>query len=245
MGSGPKYPNQQLRSVSLETYFPGELRALAAFGDIQEALRESLPNLFVPNVQPGEAVALRPFQLRDAEQTKSLALALNQATFVAFAYPGYEAFSAEAVRTVGQALAWLKPAKLNRVVYRYENELGLARDAEGALGIERIFPAIVPKVFAEGELVGTTKTINSATEHAWRANGFAGVRGFHARAEDIGTSLVFKITVFGAVEGCAIADLEKATAAAHEVGVGLFEALISPAFRDFISASSKESGDAG
>ena len=240
MDSGPKYPNQQLRSVSLETFFPGELGALSALGKLQEAFRARFPNLFVPNVQPGEAVALRPYQLRDPEQTKSLALAVNQATFMSFGYPGYDAFSAEAIPAVAQALAALKPVKLNRVVYRYENELGLARDAEGALGVERIFPAIVPRIFAEGDLAGPTKAINTATEHAWRSDELAGARGFHARVEDIGTSLVFKITVFGAVEGCAVQHLAKATKVAHEVAVGLFEALISPAFRDFISASSQE-----
>jgi len=240
MGDGPKYPNQQLRSVSLETYFPGELRALSALGDIQDAVRETFPNLFVPHVQAGEAPALRPFQLRTADQTKSLAVAVNQATYVSFAYPGHTAFAAEAVPTLATALKALRPAQLNRVVYRYENELGLSRDAEGSLGIERIFPAIVPRVFAEGELAGQCKAVNSALEHVWQEDGLGGARGFHARTEDAGVTTVLKITVFGSVENCEIADLAKATAAAHRVGVGLFEALISPEFRDFISASSKE-----
>jgi uncharacterized protein (TIGR04255 family) len=243
---GPKYPNQQLRSVSLETYFPGELRALATFGEIQDELRSTLPNLFVPNVQAGEAVALRPFQLRDAEQTKSLALSVNQASFVSFTYPGYEAFAAEAVPAVARALARLKPSTLNRVVYRYENELGLAREANGALGIERIFPGVLSKVFVDGDLAGPAKAINAVSEHAWQADGLSGGRGFHARTEEAGTALILKITVFGAVEGCLVSELERAAAVAHQVGVGLFEALISPAFREFISANSQgENADAG
>jgi uncharacterized protein (TIGR04255 family) len=243
MGSGPKYPNQQLRSVSLETHFPGELRALSAFGELQDAVRGKLPNLFVPNLQSGEAVALRPFQLRDAEQTKSLAVALNQATFVSFSYPGYDTFAAEAVPIVADALAVLKPARLNRVVYRYENELGIARDADGNLGIERIFPEILPRIFVAGDLFGPARAINSASEHAWQLGGLKGGRGFHARAEDNGTSLVFKITVFAAVDGCAPDELAKATEVAHRVAVGLFEALISPAFREFISSNAQ--GDSG
>jgi uncharacterized protein (TIGR04255 family) len=246
MAIGPKYPNQQLRSVSLEAYFPGELRALSAFGEIQDALRDKLPNLFVPNVQAGEAVALRPFQLRDADQTRSLALAVNQATFVSFAYPGYESFATDAVPAVSQALARLKPAKLNRVVYRYENELGLAREANGGLGIERIFPGVLPKVFVDGGLASPATVINAASEHAWQAEGLEGARGFHARTEDVGASLIFKITVFGAVDDCSVSDLERATAMAHRVGVDLFEALISPGFRDFISANTQgENADAG
>lgn len=240
MGDGPKYPNQQLRSVSLETYFPGELRALSALGNIQDAVRETFPNLFVPHVQPGEAPALRPFQLRNADQSKSLAVAVNQATYVSFAYPGHTAFATEAVPILAIALNALKPSQLNRVVYRYENELGLSRDAEGSLGIERIFPAIIPRVFAEGPLAGPCMAVNSALEHVWQEHGRSGACGFHARAEGTGITTVLKITVFGTVENCAIADLDKAAAAAHRVGVGLFEALISTEFRDFISASSKE-----
>jgi uncharacterized protein (TIGR04255 family) len=245
MGSGPKYPNQQLRSVSLETYFPGELGAFSKFGAVQGALRESLPNLFVPNLQPGEPVALRPFQLRDVEQTRSLALAVNQATYISFRYPGYDSFAEEAVAIVASALAHLEPAKLNRVVYRYENELGIAREANGELGIERIFPGVISNVFVEGDMFGAAKALDIAAEHAWRAEGFEGARGFHARTEDVGASLVFKLTVFGAVEGCAVADLDRAAAIAHRVGFSLFEALISPAFREFISANQGESADAG
>ncbi len=245
MGSGPKYPNQQLRSVSLETYFPGELGSFSRFGAVQEALRESLPNLFVPNLQPGEPVALRPFQLRDVEQTKSLALAVNQATYVSFRYPGYDSFAAEAVPMVAGALAHLNPTKLNRVVYRYENELGIAREAKGELGIERIFPGVISNVFVQGDMAGPAKALDTAVEHAWQADGFEGARGFHARTENVGSSLVFKLTVFGAVEGCAVADLDRAAATAHRVGISLFEALISPAFREFISANQGDSADAG
>lgn len=245
MSGGPKYPNQQLRSVSLETYFPGELRAFAVFGEIQEALRTVLPHLFVPNVQSGEAVALRPFQLRDAEQMNSLALAVNQATFVSFAYPGYELFSGQAIPIVAHALNLLKLTKLNRVVYRYENEIGIARDAEAVLGIERIVPEIFPRIFVDGAFAGPAKAINLTSEHAWQADGWKGAQGFHARTEDVGASLIFKLTVFGAVDGCSVSDLEQAAATAHRVGVGLFEALISPAFREFISANAQGAhGDA-
>jgi uncharacterized protein (TIGR04255 family) len=237
---GPKYPNQQLRSVSLETHFPGELRALSAFGEVQDAVRSSLPNLFVPNVQAGEAPALRPFQLRNADQSRSLALAVNQATYVSFSYPGYESFAMEAVLAVSAALRAIKPPQLNRVVYRYENELLLAEGGDGSLGVERIFPAIVPKVFAEGALAGPAKALNASFEHAWQADGLKGVRGFSARADGAGAATVFRITVFGAVEGCGVADLERATAAAHRAGIELFEALISPSFRDFISSNNKE-----
>lgn len=241
MASGPRYPNQQLQSVSLETYFPGRLRVLSALGEVQDAVEAEFPNLFVPNVQPGEAVALRPFQLRDAVQKKSLAIAVNQATFVSFDYPGYEAFAAEGVRLLAVALGAIGPRQLNRVVFRYENVIGMSRHDDGTLPAEAIFPGIVPSVFGGQPGARPAKTINSAYEHPCSAAQFKGVRGFHARAEDVEGVTAFKLTVFGAVENCATGALAEATAAAHEIGFTLFEQLISEPFRTFISSSRRDS----
>jgi uncharacterized protein (TIGR04255 family) len=236
MPNGPKYPNQQLRSVSLEVYFPGQLRVYAVLGDVQAAIAATLPNLFVPNLQAGEAAALRPFQMRDSEQRRSLAVAVNQATFVSFDYPGYETFSAEAVSVLSTALDLIKPDRLNRVAYRYENEVGIARDDEGAFLLDPTFPGIVPGVFAGSP----ARAINSAVEHRWERDGIKGVRGFHARVDDERGVTVLKLTVFGSVEGVPASDLPWATSEAHRVGLELFESLISNKFREFISSSKKE-----
>ena len=48
--TGPQYPNQQLRSVSLETFFPGRFSMLAGLERLQSRVGSELPNLFVPNV---------------------------------------------------------------------------------------------------------------------------------------------------------------------------------------------------
>lgn len=233
MSTGPKYPNQQLRSVSVETHFPGQLGVYGVLGAVQTAVKAMLPNLFVPNLQAGEAVALRPFQMRDPEQRRSLAVAVNQVTFVSFDYPGYDAFLADALPMVSAALGLIKPDKLNRVTYRYENEVGIARDADGWLLLDPTFPGIVPAVFSGSPV----RAINSASEHRWQEGEFAGARGFHARIEEERGVSVLKLSVFGSVEGPDVSDLKAATDAAHRVGFGLFESLISDNFRQFISAS--------
>lgn len=236
MPTGPKYPNQQLRSVSLETYFPGRLGVYAALGEIQAAVEKTLPNLFVPNFQPGEPAALRPFQMRDAGQQRSLAVAVNQVTYVTFDYPGYPTFIEEALRMVEAALGCIKPPTLNRIVYRYENEIGMARDESKNLAVNLTFPGILPGVFGGSQ----TRAINAAFEHGWQGGVLHGAHGFHARAEEQGGSTVFKVTVFGSVEGCDLASLRTAADEAHRVGLELFESLISPGFRDFISSNSGE-----
>jgi uncharacterized protein (TIGR04255 family) len=232
MSSGPKYPNQQLRSVSLETHFPGQLGVYAILGDIQTAVKEKLPNLFVPNLQAGEAAALRPFQMRDPEQRRSLAVAVNQVTFVSFDYPGHEAFLAEALPVISAALERIKPDRLNRVTYRYENELGLARDEQGGLLLDPTFPGIVPAVFAGKP----SRAVNALYEHGWEDGGISGTRGFHARIEEERGVAVMKLGVFGSVEGADLVDLGRITDVAHRVGLELFESLISQDFREFISS---------
>jgi len=236
MAKGPRYPNQQLRSVSLETYFPGRLGAYAVLGRVQDAVQSTLPNLFVPNFQLGEAAALRPFQMRDAEQKRSLAVAVNQATYVTFDYPGYETFIQEAISMISAALDHVKPTTLNKVVYRYENEVGMARDEAKLLAVDLTFPGVVPRVFAGGQ----TRAINATYEHGWSGAVLHGAHGFHARTEDQGGATIFKVTVFGSVEGCKVADLKTAADEAHRVGFEVFESLISDGFRSFISSNGEE-----
>ena len=242
----PKYPNQQLRSVSIETYFPGRLRALSALGDVQDAVEDALPNLFVPNIQPGESVALRPYQLRDEEQKRSLAVSVNQVTYVSFDYPGFDAFSAEALPLVGAVLSAIKPKKLNRVVYRYENEVGIARESGGALPVDRIFPGILPRVFSNDGEIGPCRSLDIGAEHHWKDGDAEGVRGFHAWLDESSGTPSLRVAVLGVVENCdGVTDLPRATKAAHRVSVGLFESLISDEYRRFISSVREEQDDAG
>ena len=229
---GPKYPNQQLRSVSLETYFPGRLGAYAVFGEIQAKVEETLPSLFVPNFQSGQPSALRPFQMRDEAQSRSLAVAVNQVSFITFEYPGYVAFMEEALPVVSAALDCIRPSTLNRVIYRYENELGMSWDQASGLAVDLTFPGIVPPSFKETPC----RAVNAAYEHGWAHGKFHGTRGFHARSDEEGGNTVFKVAVFAGIEGCEVRDLAEAAAEAHGVGVELFEALISPKFRQFISS---------
>ncbi len=133
--TGPKYPNQQLRSVSIETFFRGRLDAAARMGDVQREVEARLPDLFVPHVRHGEAVALRPYQLRDEEGTRSLALSFNQATFVAFEYPGHEAFIAEGLEMLRVTLGLMGVEELTRIAYRYDNAFDLPRSEGGAVSL--------------------------------------------------------------------------------------------------------------
>lgn len=240
MAIGPKYPNQQLHAVSLETYFHGELAALGALGRIQRLVRDDLPNLFVPNAQDGEPLALKPYQLRSVDQKKSLALAVNQATYISYDYPGYSSFREEALSRLEPALKEFGVSGLNRVVYRYENEIGLGRSDQGTLAVDALFPGIFPNALVAGAS-GMTRTINSAYEEVWRANGRSGIKGFSARVEEQGPAgVILRVGIVGSIETFDRMDLGAAADEAHDVAVSLFENLISESFRKFISTGTEE-----
>jgi uncharacterized protein (TIGR04255 family) len=149
-------------------------------------------------------------------------------------------FFQEAIPILSNSLTAIAPKKLNRVVYRYENEVGLGRDERGELPIHRLFPGIFPNVFTTGGQASGIKVINSSCEQSWEDVGFKGVRGFQANTEDSGVQTVFRITIFGAVEDVTVADLDKAVGSAHQVGESLFEDMISSEFREFIGSSKGE-----
>jgi len=236
MGTGPKYPNQQLRSVAVEVYFPGKLKALARFGEIQDAFADRLPLLFVPNMQPGDALALRPFQLRDVRQTRSLALALNQVSFIAFEYPGFQEFQKEVAAIVPNALRALDVQTANRVVYRYENEIGLSREDDGSLPLGRIFPGVLP--VASG--FSSPMSLDTRFERAFVFGSHQGTCGYHARIERTDGVEVLRVGIHAAVEECELTAFDVAMKASHHVAHDLFEKLISEEFRRFLSATESD-----
>lgn len=233
--AGPKYPNQQLRSVSLEAYFPGRLGIYSRLGDVQEHFRSQLPNLYVPNANPGDAYALRPFQLRDAEGSRSLAIAVNQVTFVAFKYPGSETFLSEALAAIGTTLGILGLDALNRITYRYENEIGISRE-DGRIPLERLFPKVLPQG-ADSPLLA----LDCSWQDRWSYDGLAGSRECHARVESAPGSQAetLKVSIAVSATGADPAlSVDSATVGAiHRVAVALFERLISDDFRKYISES--------
>lgn len=237
----PKYANQQLRSVTLEVNFSGQLGTYAVLGSIQEAFADAFPLVFVPQVQSGDAVALRPFQLRSESQHRSIAVAVNQASFIAFSYEGFDSFSLEGFGVLEPILRLIKPKALTKVVYRYENEIGVSADARGFIGVERVFPGAIPAVF-DGK---QTRLLNAAYEHGWNDGTFSGVYGLHARTEDPSGMKVLKVQTFASAEDCRVDQLRQATGAVHRVAVDLFEDIISPAFRDLIRSGNAEEEDAG
>jgi hypothetical protein len=130
------------------------------------------------------------------------------------------------------ALDKLGVERLNRVVFRYENEVGIRREPDGALPLRRVFPNALPAVLGDGKC----HAVNAMYEVRWEHDDVRGVRGLHARVEQEGAAEVMRVAVFASVEAVPVDHLPVAIEKAHGQAYGLFEALISNEFRDFIQA---------
>lgn len=227
MAGTPKYPNQQLSSVSLETFFSGQFTVLSRLEKVQARVKERLPLLFVPNAESGEALALRPYQLRDVAGVESLAIALNQVTYVSFVYPGYQTLAQTAVPLLAETLEILDVPELQRVAYRYENEIGLTRDEHEVLPLSSILKLDMPSWCGDDF---------TAFELSWQKKWAKGQVGSHARVEQVNGVEVLKLTVVAVVLPAGkTEDLRLLADCAHSEAVSCFESMITDEFRSYIS----------
>ena len=226
--SAPRYPNQQLRAVSLETYFVGRLSVLTKLDVVQENLRTRLPKLFVPNARPDEALALRPFMLGAEDDSEAVAVAVNQASYVSRSYPGHEAFLARGCPMLADALRVVGVDRLERVLYRYENEVALGRDTNGALPLQNVFQFAMP----DGLPVSGVTNLHVDFTRVWER----GRTGLEIRLEERAPGTILRFFVVAAVApGGDVGELAGTAQVAHDEAVRLFEQIISDSFRTLIS----------
>ena len=220
----PKFPNQQLRSVSLETFFPGRFATATAWPVVQDLVAESLPNLYVPGDRPDQAPALRPYHLRNDEGTRSLALSINQATYIAREYPGYDAFVAEAVPLRERVHDAIGVTTLTRVVYRYENAIGVSRREDGALGLGSILKLGLPSWLGADDF----RSLNLEWRRVWERGE---VYGSVAQEGEPGHDLL-RISIAADVRDTD--RLAEAAALAHRRAYDTFDSMIADTFRSFL-----------
>jgi uncharacterized protein (TIGR04255 family) len=230
----PTYPNQQLRAVGLETFFKGRLGFREAGARVQQAVEKRLPHLYVPNAKPGQALDLQPYQLRNDGSTESLALAANQVTYVSYAYPGYDRFKTEALGLIRPALTEFGVDQLERVVYRYENEITINRDDDQeTVHIDKILK--VPSApWWQGDAL--TEVTTAWTQRT--PQGRLGIRIAVEGEKPMENLLISIVSVV--VPAGSVGDLEQFVSCAHEAASGWFEGVITDEFRTYI----KEEPDA-
>lgn len=227
--TGPKYPNQQLRSVSIETFFSGRLDALARMGEVQKLFAEDLPQLFVPQVHDGESAALRPYQLRDVDGDRSLALAMNQATYIAYRYPGFSQFREDALQFLGMSHRTLSVGDLSRVTFMYDNALDVPRASDGELPLHFLFNLDrMPSWLGNAGF--------SHLDVRWEKPGPTGSLQGHLFTEGAFDQPTLRLVLRATAEpGGAVDKLDDLVSELHRQAVTTFESMVTDDFREFLS----------
>ncbi len=118
---GPEYPNSPLAGVVFEIRFRGEPAIECHRDKFFEEARAEFPQVFVPNLNPGDAAALAPYHFKREDQSASLLTALNLFAYQTVTYPGFPRFRVEALKWVGEFARQFHIGKLTRTGLRYTN----------------------------------------------------------------------------------------------------------------------------
>ena len=109
------------REAAIEIRFPGDARIDSWRGEFQQTIRARLPQLLVPNIQPGEAVALRHYQFTNEAQTEIVSLALNSLAYAVTEYAGWEIVRTEYLRLWTKLQEQMSIRQASRIGIRYTN----------------------------------------------------------------------------------------------------------------------------
>lgn len=122
----PDYPNSPLQGVIFEIRFPGEPAIECHRDGFFEDAREEFPQVFVPTLKAGTAVALSPYRFQRSDQSASLLTALNLFAYQTSVYPGFPRFSHEVLKWVRAFGKRFKIDRLTRTGLRYTNVIAYA-----------------------------------------------------------------------------------------------------------------------
>lgn len=160
---------------------------------------------------------------------ETVALALNQASFIARKpYKGFSAFRSRCLELLPQILGALRVTNLARVVFRYENELGVQREDGGVLPLGKLLnvhPACdtTPPEFTSFQLESIRK---------W-AHGRLHTNVWVDSRPETGDTLRFNIAA-EVVPAGDVKDLERLATTAHDEARAYFERLITDDFRTWL-----------
>lgn len=229
--TGPKYPNQQLRSVTLEAYFRGKFSILCALPAIQDRFGVEYPNLFVPNAEDGAPTTLKPYRLMSEGGADAIGVALNQVQYHSRQYPGHAEFIQAGCSRIRACLALGEITELSRVVYRYDNLIGLIADERGLLPLDRVID------FGSAVMPTGAKYAGFHSTWSYMLDGVA--VSVEARVEaSEGGGPALALAIAAAISGpFSVDQIEDATSAVHSPALAQFEAMITDEFRSIIQSA--------
>jgi len=144
---GKVFKNAPLIEAVFEIRFSADLGIECKKSEFYNNIKKEFPNIFVPNVEPGQAIALKPYEFKSADLKKVIRFSINSFSFHTSDYSGgFESFEEECIRYVNLFLCYFKIDTLNRIGLRYVNRIPIIRK-KGIIPISEYlnFGFILPK----------------------------------------------------------------------------------------------------
>ena len=125
---GKVYKNAPLVEAVFEMRFPADLNIECARSNFYESIKKDFPNIFVPNAQFGQALALQPYEFKSADHKKVIRFSINSFAFHTSDYSsGFELFEEECLKYINLFIKFFKISTLNRMGLRYINRIAIMR----------------------------------------------------------------------------------------------------------------------
>ncbi|MBU4375876.1 MAG: TIGR04255 family protein [Candidatus Omnitrophica bacterium] len=125
---GKVYKNAPLVEAVFEIRFPAELGIECLRSNFYDGIKEDFPNIFVPNAQFGQALALQPYEFKSADYKKVIRLSINSFSFHTRDYSrGFELFEEECIKYASSFIKYFKISIMNRIGLRYINRIAIMR----------------------------------------------------------------------------------------------------------------------
>jgi uncharacterized protein (TIGR04255 family) len=128
-------PNAPLVEASFEMRFPGEPIVLTRIHDYFQDIRKEYPALYVPNAELGVAPALQPWEFKDVDAKRCVAVSVNSFSYRVGNYVDYADFRANAVPLASQFAEQFKIKQVTRLGARYVNSIAVLRLPEQPLNL--------------------------------------------------------------------------------------------------------------
>lgn len=238
--SEPLYPNQPLVEVATEIRFKGDLRVEEIRPQFQARIKEDYPLLMVPGAHEGVAPSLQPIRFESNDRSSGFQLAINSFSHFTRSYPGHDSFLQEAKRGIEIFSALLPSVDVTRTGWRYINAIPFTREGK-LLPLERFFREnpYFGNALQRGLLDVNYRAIMPIN------NKTVSVRLDSAKSStDLGAeTLLLDIDVFELNDPALSSQhfsLVEAVYGMHDAAIGVFERMISNAYRTYLKGESDE-----
>lgn len=223
------YPNSPLTEVVCEIRFPGDLAIECRKHEFHRAIRDGYPGILAPHVEAGEPVATKPYRFENRETGAGAMLAVDRFAYYEQRYASHKTFMREFLRLAGVLSEIFRLDKLSRVGWRYINMIPFSRE-NGILPIRRFLKLAVR--MPEG---ASTEFENISMALISRVPGGSITTKLQSliRPDDNQEAFLLDFD-FGMTQGLRFSKLASYVKQAHDHARGLFEALITDEYREYL-----------